>query len=208
MPTKIIGGGGGGSGGLVQPFHLASPTILPAGSEAWYPAADNNGLTTFVASVNFLRSVPFVVRRTGSIDRVGFSLFANGAAGSLSRIGIYAAAAAAPFNPTALLFDSGSIATDAGAPLFVKAVIAPSLKVTFGQLLWPTLLCGVNPPTINSNTAAAPHPYYFGYSGGPARQGAIFEAFAFAALPAVYPGPIGGFIADASEPWLVIRYDT
>lgn len=188
---------------MAHPQHVVSPG--PTGVDCWYPGGDNPGTSSVVASIGFIRCTPFVARRTGRIDAIGFFLTVNGGAGSVCRLGVYGSGLSSPFLPTNLLVGSAPIATDAGAGTLKSFSIG--LDVDYGQLIWLTSIFGVAAPTITSKgVTSATAPYFYGYSATAVRQDSTFTAFAFAALPAIHPNPIGGFLADAADPWMVVRY--
>lgn len=164
-----------------------------AGLSLLYMAGHGGSSTTNAFGTNGLTQVPFIPARTIKINSLTFSQTAAGAAGSVARVGIYNADQPTLF-PTTLLFDSGSIATDAANGL-KTTVISPSIQLLQGTLYYFCYVCGVASPTI---AGIVPTIGMFGAQNG-SLQGHIecmSSAFAFAALPTLAPATTPSFLTS------------
>jgi hypothetical protein len=181
MPVKVIGGTGAGGSVVAYAPQFSDAALqargLPAQSLVAAPISASPGNTALAIGQLFI--APFPVRRTGTINFLGIRLGVNGGAGSRLRIGIYASDATQL--PTTLLFDSGDLVADAGAPIVLS--VNPNLKVTAGTLLWLAYEASIGGPAptvssanfvIGQNTAGT------GFAG-------FSATFAYAALPAAFP---------------------
>ncbi len=70
------------------------------------------------------------VYQTRAWDRIGFWLNGNYGAGTVIRLGIFSMAS--PMRPGKVLYDAGTIAVDAGAPIWKELTISPSLTLKPG----------------------------------------------------------------------------
>lgn len=161
--------------------------------ESWYAAGltthiITGSITTLAVTVDKLVAVPFYGSRLGAIDGMAFEVTTPGAAGSVARIGIYRATSLKNVYPGELVWDSGSIATDAGT---VKATTGLAIRTYPRNLYWFCYVSGVADPTVRAiSSTAVPLYDIWGFpatlGAGPGRPG-LFIAFPFAALPAQFP---------------------
>lgn len=175
--------------------------------EAWYIAGVNNGSagTATATTANTLRAFPFLAPARGgcTVDRLGISVTAAGAAGTTCRLGIYAATSATNIYPGALVIDAGTVSTAAIA--VVSATISQAL--TPGRLYYAVCLFS-GTPTVRSFIVGASN----GLLGYPSTMGTaanlgITVALAAGALPATFTA--GGTMITASganTPSIFVRF--
>lgn len=134
-------------------------------------------------AIDNLRLTPFLITRPTFVDKLAFVTTVNGGAGSVARVGIYRASAVAPFLPTTLVVDGGSLATDAAAGGKITSI---SVMLPPGWY-WAAYNCGVAAPTVRTLTPIGGSA--LGYEVVAAVttanvQGGLSIAAAFGALPA------------------------
>jgi hypothetical protein len=128
---NFSGTGSGGGGGAPTPDisyyrKTGSDTI-----ERWYSSwISYTTPTSTVQNRSQLRSIPFIVSKTITLDRIGMEITTGGSAGSLVRLGIYASTNSIP---DALVLDAGTIAGDSAT--FQSIVINQTLTA---GLYWLT----------------------------------------------------------------------
>lgn len=154
-----------------------------------FPAAMAAGGAPAVVAVDTLILEPFVTLRTMTPAAYCFRHTTNGGAGSVARIGIYEADQNTLL-PTTLLFDSGSVATDAGAPATHQQACPVTLVAN--RLYWFVYVCGVAAPTVTTASSAIP---LLGVNVATSFFASAFLIpFPYAALPAVAPNTdVAGF---------------
>jgi len=135
--------------------------------------------TTLVVTANRLYTIPFLIARTATWDRLGLQITVPGAGGTKARLGIYNFGADGL--PTTLVVDGGQVAVDAAA--IVAATI--SQQLTKGWYYAAFVSDGT--PTVKSGMASSgiplgifPTSFAYNYLG-------YYAAFAYAALPADFP---------------------
>jgi len=149
-------------------------------------ACSPGGATLGVAvPIGTLVAAPFIIGLDATLDRIGFNCTV-GAAGSSARVGVYRSTSPRNVYPGALVVDSGAISTVANG--WKEANIATRLAP---GLYWRVYLAGVLAPTVSTlGPAATPTSPILGYSAAnpPTPFNSLRVAFAFAALPATFPG--------------------
>lgn len=153
---------------------------------------------TGVLGIDALRSTPFLVTRTGVINRIGFNVTTGGGGGSIARCGVYASDPSS-YMPTVMLADSGSFDTTTTG--FKSAAV--SIAVTAGQILWLVYTAGVAAATISS-VASGMHLGILGASSSALYYNSLTVGLAHGALPATWPG--GSAPNTSSGPAILIRY--
>jgi hypothetical protein len=137
-------------------------------------------------AIDTLIACPFPVGLGCRLDRIGFNVTAL-AAGSSGRVGLYRAISARNVYPGALVVDSGAILTTSNG--WKEANVDTPLRP---GLYWSVYLAAVLAPSVSTiNIAgAAPRNPILGWTAAnpPAGYGSLRVAFAFAALPAAFPG--------------------
>lgn len=159
------------------------------------------GLTTQALAVDIIYALPFVVERGGTIDRLGFNLTTAGAAGSVSRIGVYKAVSYLDFYPDAVQADSGSIATDGatGAKTYTLSLVLDPNTLYYLCILVGVAGCTV--ASLQSTNVLNLIGYSNTLSGTP---GALWQvASAYGALPATFPA---GASASNTRPAVFCRF--
>jgi hypothetical protein len=185
---RIIPGGSG-----VTDYRHAGGSSL----EVWYIANNSSQFagTTGAPTVNVLRALPFIApSRGGVLDRIGFNV-TTVAVGSAARIGLYQSLDDANLYPGTLLFDSGSIATDAGTTKTATLTAAQGTLYP-GRLYWLAIVTGTLAPTLRCLSMAQITPILGADNTfGTAFNVGISVAHAFAALPATFTA--GGAMMQA-----------
>ncbi len=154
------------------------------GLEIWYPLGANstNGSGTGAVAANVMYALPFVVGRTGTLDRVAFNV--TGAIVGNGRVGIYDSVAEYNIYPNALQVDGGSISTGTSG---VKST-AISVTLAGGKLYWAVYV-GSAAATLrvtSSGTCGLLLGMDNGLGAGPNRS--LTVAQTFGALPSTFPG--------------------
>lgn len=135
-------------------------------------------------AIDTLIAVPFPIGLGCTLDEIVFNVTA-GAAGSSARVGIYRATSPTNIYPSSLVIESGAVSTVAGG--WKNTAIAATLTP---GLYWAVYLAGVLAPTVSSYVVGAgpnANPI-LGWNNTPAVLNSLRVAFAFAALPAAFPG--------------------
>lgn len=145
-------------------------------------------------ALNTLFAQPFFTALPLPLRAIGQRVTGAGAAGSVTRIGIYAADEVTAY-PTALLVDSGSIDTTIAS--FKNIPI--NLQLSMGTLYFFVTLIGVAAPTIWSASTWEPA---FGWAVDfTSSQNGWSVPLAFGALPNTFPsGPSSVNASTASFP--------
>lgn len=136
--------------------------------------------------IDTLIAVPFPLATSCRMDRLGFNC-SVAAAGSSARVGLYRSISKRNVYPGALVIGTAAIST-AAAGWKEENV---DLTLTPG-LYWSVYLAGVLAPSVHSWSIAGAIPYnpILGWTAAnpPVAQHSLRVAFAFAALPATFPG--------------------
>lgn len=183
---------------------LVSPLVPQIGSALLNDANYTGpGVVGAVAlGIDALRAVPFVVTRTGVINRIGFVITVVGGAGALARCGVYSADPANSYYPATLLADGGSQIAD-GTTGFKSTVV--NIPVEAGQVLWLVYSAGVAAPTINALSAKTDNHLLGSSSANPiVANNSITVSLAHAALPATFPA--NAALSATAGPAVLIRY--
>jgi hypothetical protein len=137
-------------------------------------------------AIDTLIAVPFPVGLSCSMDEIAFNV-STLAAGSSARVGIYRATSAKNIYPGALVVDSGAVATTSTG--FKNTAVSVNLKP---GLYWSVYVAGVLAPQISGWGVSTTNPGnpILGYTNAnpPLCNHSLRVAFAFAALPATFPG--------------------
>jgi len=91
--------------------------------QCWYPAGDSRGTLQNNVTGGYpgLMSVqPYFSPRGGTLDGMGIWLDTNGSPGTHCRMAMYEAISLTDIRPGPLLFDSGDVLIDSGAPRFLS----------------------------------------------------------------------------------------
>lgn len=185
--------------GIVEPGtpHLLSGPS-PLGTDINYVGGPGSTQGTSAIAVDTLRAVPFIVKRTGILNRIGINVTAV-AAGGTARVGVYSSDPNREYYPAALLVDSGVIDVSAG----VFKSVAINLAVKAGDVLWLVYVVGVLAPTIT--TVGGNVNMLLGYSSANAAAWTgISVAFPFAALPVAFPAAAA--LGSGPAPMIFVRY--
>jgi len=171
--------------------------------ETWYVAGQATGPALLAGSAlapDLLVAVPFVASMHGNaLDRLGFEVTSGGV--DTGRLGIYDTAALTTLYPGALVVDSGAI-TITGA-VFLSATV--SAVLTPGRLYWAALVLDTNNTIRVCNVGGQGNILGISNSGGvTALRHGVTVAYAYAALPATFPG--GATYLTASPPAIFMRY--
>lgn len=168
--------------------------------DRWYAAGFSTAtLTTTAIAVDTIRTLPFWSVRGGVVGALGFEVTVVGAAGSVARVGIYAADQDRVI-PTTLLFDSGVIDTAAVAEFKSSPV---QFALDPATLYFFVYRCGIAAPTIRTLSGSPP---IFGYGvGGNQQFGFNVTGLPFGALPALYPIELASYMTN-TPPWIVARF--
>jgi hypothetical protein len=132
--------------------------------------------------IDTLIAHPFPIGLGCTLDELAFNVTTL-AAGSSARIGIYRATSSRNIYPGALVVETGAVATTSAG--FKNTAVAANLTP---GLYWAVYLAGVLAPTVSAGSAAANPPPILGWNNTPAALHSLRVAFAFAALPAAFPG--------------------
>ncbi len=196
--------------GLGAPVYpMLSSGAHPALAGVFYTSGNYTGdIGAAVASpTDTLRAHPIILTRTGRLVEVGFRMTINGGAGSRARVGLYIVDPVS-LMPTRLIFDSGSLVTDAGAPILRTAVA--SIQIVAPTILFAAYNATVAAPTVAScvNTAGQVAANFFGVGVSGNRNGSgITIASLYGPLPATFPvfGAVN-FTSPATVPSVFVRY--
>lgn len=168
---------------LRRPGVIISP-LGPSLYLAGFPYAAT--WNSVACGVNVIRTAAYVPHQNMTIDQLAFHLIGLGAAGSVARIGLYDSDPVS-LRPRNLLFDSGSLATDAGAGVRTAAV-SPPIVLKRGTVYWLAILTGVAAPSLATSTTV-PVPILGSAAGDlTATQFAWKLNFAFGPFPVLWPG--------------------
>jgi hypothetical protein len=164
---------------LTSFFHRGT-----ADREIWYALGCQNqtAFTTISSTVNTLRTLPFTVSRTMRLDRMALEVTTLGAS-AVARFGIYRTTGISNGYPTSRVVDSGEL--DCGSTGVKSATVDVTLSpgyyhaavvVGTATVVFRGLAVGAQTHIMGAdNTLAALHN---GWT----------VAFAYAALPAAFPG--------------------
>lgn len=173
------------------------------GVAAYYPPLGySNANITTVPATNTLLAVPFWSGGGGVISEIGFSVAVVGAAGSLSRVGIYDSNLST-LRPSNMLVDSGQIDTNASTGF--KSAASLSVPMSPHRLYYLVFQTNGNPPTISGIANGIP---VFGMNVPLADFRGWSVAQAFGALPAAWPGGSALFGGGTSAPLVVARFSS
>lgn len=185
---------------VIQSFPSKLPSSL---RDINYIAGHPQSLGAAAAfGTNVIRAIPFFAPFQGTINRIAVNVTIVAGAGGVLRLGLYSSDA--NFMPSALIADSGSIATDVGVGL---KSFNPGVT-TDGSLLWLVHLAGTSAATLSSCGIGSA--LFFGVDSAlSSSQNFIFSgAFPFAALPASFPlAGSGYFNMQNNAPAILIRYN-
>ena len=207
MAVKVLGGSAGA--GLKQALAVLRPGSVAMGVDNWQPIAGwqagSGAGGNFAPALNQLIAMPFLPGLGGTFSGLAFGQAVAGGGGSVTRLGVYVGNPITGY-PGALVpgSDTGSVATDAANGTKITAV---TFALSSGLLYYLTMLCGVAAPTVNGYAVGTAYEMVLGLAGGVPNALNIGwnVAFAFAALPAVFPA--GGTIrgGGAGIPYMAAR---
>jgi len=150
-----------------------------------YPASNIGTTSTTVPAIDTLFALPFIVGKTTKFDTITFRQTTAATAGGVARCGIYRDNG--NMYPGALIFDTGSIATD-GANGGKDTTITSGLQVFPTGTYWLAIEFGVAAPQLKVfNTASAM--ITFGMDSGLSSDSQAYGysvAHSFGALPDPY----------------------
>lgn len=151
-------GGGGGAGGA---WHAAALTDAGSSNIRIIAGADDNTVSAQAYLANDLMVWPFVLGRSRTLTAMHINV-TTAVGGSNARIGVYASGGASG-GPSALLFDSGNVAT---ATTGDKVTSNPSLRLSAGTTYWVAvhLSAAVSLSGTNSPGGAVATNFVKGYS--------------------------------------------
>lgn len=182
-------------GACVNPNFML-PSAIRGSFIAYWPAGPITSLNNQSFAIDTLFAVPYIAVRSGTVDQIGFRVAIVGAAGSVARMGIYAADQQTG-QPTGLMVDGGSQITDAG----VGARTTATALTLFGlNLYWFVYVCGVAAPTI---IGGAPAVQMWGSGSNNLNimcGGGFTIAFPYANLPATFPSTTGASLITSATP--------
>ena len=174
------------------------------GITAYYPPTGFSVAgATVVATADTLLSIPFWSGSGGIVSELGFNVNTVGAGGSLARAALYASDPNAPFKPTTLLADTGSIDTNASTGLKVATGLAVVLQphtlyhLAFNSNATPATFTAINPIAGGLFGLAATIAFQYGWK----------VSQAFGAMP--QPFPTAGLTLQAGAntiPLLLLRF--
>lgn len=166
--------------------------------ELWFPTSGMTcaSISTFTMVASVLRAMPFTVGRRLALDRVALEQTTAGAAGKLARMGIYACKSVGNRYPGALLWDSGSFAID-GANGAKAQTLALSLTP---EMYWWVVVSDGTPVIRGAGTTGMECVLGYPSTIGTAPNAGLSVAFAYAALPATFPGA-ATVLTNASTPF-------
>lgn len=174
----------------------ANATLVRTGGFYAYPLF--NTVNTNAPSTNTLFALPIWIPRDCTIDRISTEVTTGGAAGAVTRVGLYATLTADDA-PGALLYGSATIASTGTGTIEATSV---ATHVRAG-LYFVAAVCQTNAPTyrsINSTVVRIPTST-FGGTGNPAAytqssvSGALPDPFGTPGTPSASPPLIGLYIA-------------
>lgn len=107
---------------------------------------DTAGLSAAAYTIDTIFAMPFEApARGGVLDEIGFSVVTNSGAGGLGRIGLYEATSETNPYPSLRKCTSGTLATDAGAPVNrTYAPVGSEGQLRPGWLYWLAVVCTVS----------------------------------------------------------------
>jgi hypothetical protein len=152
---------------------------------------------TSSSAINTLKAYPVIFPVAHTLDRITFEVTTGGGAGSVFRVGIYAATSITNPYPSALVVDGGEHVTTVAAGTGLKTSTI-STAVSAGLVYWLASLGGVATVTCRSMNTAS---WFFGvYSDGAnlsvpnylsvaQAYGALPDPFTGSALPTVTTTP-------------------
>lgn len=184
-----------GAGYLEQFRKKGSGGIL--GKRWQISGASTAATTTTVPSLNQMYVSPLLSGPGGTLDDLAFENTTVAGAGGVARIGIYSNLVGDTY-PDALLFDSGSIATDVAAN--IKQVNGVGVNITPDTLYWLVLMEGVAICTLRSIAASAAYNFWATdiaqTSFTSALNHGLFHAQAYGALPGTFPTTTPVFVTS------------
>lgn len=140
-------------------------------------------LATAAQAIDTLIATPFPIGLGARLDRISFNVTAL-AAGSSARVGIYRATSRKNIYPSSLVVDGGAIVTTSNG--WKEAVINTPLRP---GLYWAVYLAAVLAPTVSTlPSGGGVSSPILGWTNTPVASHSLRVAFAFAALPAAFPG--------------------
>jgi len=151
---------------------------------AAYPSPVIATTSTTLPAIDTLWALPMILTQTTKFDTITFRVTTNSTAGGVARVGIYRDNG--NMYPGALIFDSGSIATDSGT---VKdTTITSGLQIFPPGMYWGAIVFGTAAPqtkVFNTIPGMISLGFDSGLSGNTSGYG-YSVAHAFAALPDPY----------------------
>lgn len=166
------------------------------------PLGYTNANITTVPAANTLLTVPLWSGGGGQISEIGFSVAVVGAAGSLSRCGLYDSDPVT-LRPRTLLADSGQIDTNASTGF--KNVTGLTVGLQPHKLYYPVFQTNGNPPTISGFASGVS---LFGMTVPLSDLRGWSVAQAFGALPATFPGGAALYGGATAVPLVVVRFSS
>jgi hypothetical protein len=174
----------------------------------YYPGGYGTVLGTNALTFNTIYAAPLFVPLGGVINRIVFEVTTAGGAGSVARVGLYAALSKSDIAPGRLVVDGGEVVTSGATG--VKVATLSNIRLEPG-LYWTSYLCGVAAPTVRVLGATGATQVFnpiLGFDVGatitvaPSRVDAIQ---AYGPLPD--PWPVGGIaFSFAVVPLVAVRF--
>lgn len=187
--------------------RLADLPVASIGS-GYYTANRNcTGINSSAApTAGVIYSVPFIARRTGTVDRLACYL-AGAGAGSFVRMGVYTNASATAPAPDALVTgsDAGEI-DSSGAPGALVSTIGSPFTLTQGVCYWLSFICKATAPTINVLPTAGLDMILGVQADLQTINCGIYSVRAYGALPATHPAADGSLTNGSNIPCVEFRW--
>lgn len=178
------------------------PKIAPISGRRYSTRSSFGGTaSTLALTANILYGSPFYVPSAAAANLLSLNVTVAAAAGKLLRLGLYSALVTSGL-PDALLYDSGSLAADTGAPFVADSpAISPTIALVPGLLYW---LAVVSDGTPTVTTTAFSGQITGAGSASEGNHSGTFRSHTFGALPSTWGAHTAANIST-SIPHIVAR---